>query len=292
MRRVAHRMPGQRDGPIRTSIFTLVVTCISRVLLAADRILGRVRSCAALEPSEVETSEVSLRRVSIPSHGNSLDAILVGPAAAPERASLLICHGIGEIVEHWTAAQRLLACRGVASLVFDYSGYGRSSGFVNADQCERDAIAAFQFLQALDPPRPVSVLGFSMGSGVAAAILDRVPAHRLVLCAAFTSFQDAATQVGWPRALAFLVPDIWRTKDALANLRAAARLPILLVHGAKDQLFPPRMALELKRGCGPQAEVVVVPELTHGAPFYHPDPAYWAAIADFLSQDSPAPHSE
>ena len=46
-----------------------------------------------------------------------LDAVLVTPDANGARASLLICHGIGETVEHWLAVQQLLAANGVASLV-------------------------------------------------------------------------------------------------------------------------------------------------------------------------------
>ena len=83
--------------------------------------------------------------------------------------------------------------------------------------------------------------------------------HRLVLCAAFTSFRDAAGKVGWPRSLAFSVPDIWRTKDTLRRYRG----PCLLVHGALDQFFPTQMAVELRRSCGLQAELIVVPPGAH-----------------------------
>ena len=88
--------------------------------------------------------------------------------------------------------QELLAAHGAASLVFDYSGYGRSTGRIEAAQCEQDAIAAFEFLEGLAPGAPIAVLGFSLGSGIAAAVMRRVRASRLVLCAGFTSFRAAA----------------------------------------------------------------------------------------------------
>jgi hypothetical protein len=261
------------SDPIRNWIFSVTVTCISRILLAYDRIHGRVRIGAI-----VETPEVSIRRVSIPSAGNLLDGVLVQPVSPPQRAALLICHGIGEIVEHWTSVQRLLAAYGIASLVFDYAGYGRSSGAVTAGQCEQNAISAFRHLQDSIPALPVSVLGFSMGSGVAAAILDRVLVHRLVLGASFPSFQQAARAVGWPDLLAFLVPDIWRTNDSLPK----CGVPALLVHGEQDELFPSQMARDLKSVCGEAVELIVISGLSHGEPFYHPHASYWGPVADFL----------
>ena len=117
-----------------------------------------------------------------------------------------------------------------------------------------------------------------MGSGIAAAILGRATPSHLVLCASFPSFKEAARGVRWPEILAFLVPDIWRTKDALSK----CSLPVLLVHGEKDQLFPSQMAVDLKSSCGAQAKLIVVPELTHGEPFYHPQPSYWGPVAEFL----------
>ncbi len=117
-----------------------------------------------------------------------------------------------------------------------------------------------------------------MGSGIAAAILGRATPRHLVLCASFPSFKEAARGVRWPEILAFLVPDIWRTKDALSK----CGLPVLLVHGEKDQLFPSQMAMDLQSSCGAQAKLIVVPELAHGDPFYYPQPTYWGPVAEFL----------
>jgi pimeloyl-ACP methyl ester carboxylesterase len=191
---------------------------------------------------------------------------------------LLICHGIGETVEHWLGVQQLLAADGVASLVFDYSGYGRSSGFFNAKQCEQDAVSAFVHLQKLTGPLPVSVLGFSLGSGIAAALTSRVPMHRLMLCAAFTSLRKATVSVGIPRFFALSVPPIWDAEIALAD----CPVPVLVVHGEKDRLFSVQMAEELTNYCGSQSELVIVPKLSHNEPFYRPTFSYWGRITSWL----------
>ena len=51
----------------------------------------------------------------------------------------------------WIPVQRLLAANGVASLLFDFSGYGRSTGRVDWTPFELDAVSAFEYHAA---PRP------------------------------------------------------------------------------------------------------------------------------------------
>ena len=221
---------------------------------------------------------VHVSRHAIPSGSQVLDALFVKPIADDARASVLICHGIGETAGDWLAVQQLLAANGIASLVFDYCGYGGSSGFFNTGQSEQDAISAFAYLEQLTAPLPVSLLGFSLGSGIACAIIHKVPVHRLVLCAAFTSLRKAAASIGFPKALVSLVPPVWDARDALCN----CPVPVLVVHGERDRLFPVRMAQELIGLCGSQSELIVVPTVAHNQPFRRPQLSYWEAIISWL----------
>jgi len=249
------------------------MTAVSRGLLTRDRLVGRVGKL----PTGTQ-SGVLISRLPIPSGMSVLDAVLARPVSSTETAVLLICHGIGEVVEHWFAVQQLLARSGVASLVFDYSGYGRSSGFINPGQCEQDAISAFSYLQGLFPSRPVSVLGFSLGSGIAATLLARVPVHRLVLCASFTSFKAAAFSAGFPKLLSFLIPAVWYTEEILSSDSA----PLLIIHGADDRLFPVRMARELQACAGSNCKLVIVAKLSHDGPYRTPQDSYWNFIVSHL----------
>jgi pimeloyl-ACP methyl ester carboxylesterase len=261
---------------IRKYVFTASLTVASRFTELRDLLSGRIGPVARRRRSRKlwfgQTAEAEETRISIPSGNNRLDAYFVRPTASPTRAVVLICHGIGETIEHWFPVQRLFAASGVASLVFDYSGYGRSTGWAAAPQCERDAIAAFERLQTLTPGQSITLLGYSLGSGIAAAILRRVQADRLILCAAFTSFRAAAQSIGFPKFLVMTLPDLWRAEENLRGHRAS----VLIVHGERDQLFPVTMAQELASYC--ESELVIVPEMTHNEPFYSPDIAYWGLI--------------
>jgi uncharacterized protein len=262
-----------QSNPMRDFAFTTAVTVASHALILRDKLLGRVRSTPPNDPQSPLP-----RRHSIASGREVLDAVFVSPARKPVRAALLICHGIGETVDHWLLVQRILASDGVASLVFDYSGFGRSTGFIHWRQCEKDAIAAFEALKLLLPNTPISLLGFSLGSGVAAAILDSVSAHNLILCSSFTSFHAAARHAGLPDKLGFLVPRIWNSKESLRR----RSLPILILHSANDRLFPVPMALNLALSCHEQSRFVVVPNHQHNDPFYRPQREYWEQVVSML----------
>jgi uncharacterized protein len=251
---------------MRERAFAIAIGCASRALMTRDRLLRW--------PKKAPHDSTSLLPLRIRSGQSDLDAVFAKPSGKEPQAAVLICHGIGETVRHWEAAQRLLASEGVASLVFNYSGYARSTGRIHAGQFEHDAIAAFRTLEELLPSTPISLLGFSLGSGIATAIVTKVAAKRLVLCAAFTSFREAACRI-LPRPVAHLLPDLWNTLDALHT----CTVPVLIVHGQADRLFPERMGCGLDSACAATHELVLVPELAHNDPIYRPQSSYWSFIA-------------
>jgi hypothetical protein len=89
--------------------FSITLQCASRLINVRDRLSGRIRSQPADAPHLAAT------RHSIPSGNSLLDAVYVEPATHPAGASVLICHGIGEIAPQWFPIQRILAEAGFTS---------------------------------------------------------------------------------------------------------------------------------------------------------------------------------
>ncbi len=252
--------------------FCISLGWISRLLISRDRLLGRVHA-----PTEQMDAGMTSTRYRIVSGKNCLDARLLRPVGAA-KATILICHGVGETIDHWFQVQKLLVECEVTSLVFNYSGYGRSTGRIGAEQCEEDTVAAFRFLKELLGEGPVCVVGYSLGSGIAAAVAEEVGAERLVLCAAYTSLRQAAGRIGVPAILTRRLRNRWNTEAALCT----CGLPVLIVQGEKDRLFPPWMARRLAEACSSECELVVVPGLSHNGPMYVPTLAYWSLIVSRL----------
>ena len=266
----------KRSASVDNMAFATAVAVASRTLIFRASLFGKVKKSL---PEDDLRMKISRRPIA--SGKRMLDAVFVAPADEPARASVLLCHGIGETVDHWFGVQKLLAAQGVASLVFDYSGYGRSTGRIQWKQCEQDAIEAFGALKVLLPNAPASILGFSLGSGIAAAVLDRVSPRKLILCSSFTSFQDAVCCAGLPHRLSFLAPPIWDTED---SLRYCA-VPVLILHCENDRLFPMQMASNLASSCKELARLMIVPNQQHNDPFYRPSHNYWGHVVSFLVSD-------
>lgn len=273
-------MPPPQTTKLQRSLFTTALICASRAVQLRDRMLSRIPR------SRSECPGITVTQHTVAGGKNLLDAAFVTPASVEARAAVLICHGIGEIVPQWFPIQRILAEGGIASLVFDYSGYGRSTGRPDWSQFEDDAVSAFNLLKQLAQGPPIAILGFSLGTGIAPVILNRVKPDRLVLCAGFSSFRKAARAAWVPGFLSPFVPPIWSAKDALCN----CRLPILIVQGDRDSLFRLPMAHDLLGCSNGRADLLVLPARSHNEPFYNPQPHYWGPIISWLLQEETAGH--
>jgi uncharacterized protein len=148
---------------------------------------------------------------------------------------VLLCHGnagnVGDRVPH----ARLLAAAGFDTLLFDYRGYGRSSGRPSEQGTYRDARAALAAMLRqpdVDTSR-VFYLGESLGGAVALQLAIESPPKGLVLQSTFTSVRDMA-RLHYPLLPAALIPDAYPSLRRVRELRA----PLLVLHGELDDLVP------------------------------------------------------
>jgi fermentation-respiration switch protein FrsA (DUF1100 family) len=128
-----------------------------------------------------------------------------------------------------------LTAAGFDVLLFDYRGYGRSSGRPSEEGTYRDARAALACL--LDQPRvdPARVfyLGESLGGAVALDLALEHPPAGLVLLSAFTGIRELG-RLHYPFVPPALVPDAYPTLRRIRDLRA----PLLVLHGDRDEIVP------------------------------------------------------
>ena len=117
----------------------------------------------------------STSRHAIPSGNNLLDAAYVEPVArAAARSRPHLSRNRRNRGPHGFPFSSFSPRDGVASLVFDYSGYGRSTGRRLAPMRASMRSLPSRASRRTCADSPISLLGFSLGSGVAAAIVNRV----------------------------------------------------------------------------------------------------------------------
>ena len=153
----------------------------------------------------------------------------------PSIGHLLYCHGNGGNIGDRVPQARALADAGLDVLLFDYRGYGRSSGSPDEPGTYRDGRAALRALLSrpgVDAGRVV-YLGESLGGGVALALALESPPLGLVLESTFTSVREMA-RLHYPLVPRALVPDAYPNLARIAGLRA----PLLVIHGERDEVVP------------------------------------------------------
>ena len=168
------------------------------------------------------------------------------PAVGADAPVLLFCHGNAGNIGDRVHNVKLLHDAGIAVLIFDYRGYGRSEGKPTEPGAYRDARAAWDWLvrERGVPAKRVSLFGRSLGGAVAIELATQVEAHRLVVESSFTSIADMAA-VAMPVVPRAVVPRIF---DSITRI-GRVTCPVLVLHGTEDELVPFAMGRKLFDAC-------------------------------------------
>ncbi len=206
-------------------------------------------------------------------HGRIEAWLLPATSPAPGRhPAIIFTHGNGELIDDWVSEFDAPRSWGISVLLVEYPGYGRSQGRPSQRSITDATVAAYDLLARrpdIDPVRIVAY-GRSVGGGAACALAARRPLAALVLESSFTSVSDMAATMGLPR---FLVRDPFDNLSVVQSFRH----PLLIIHGARDEIIPVSHGRALHRAA-PQSEYF---ELPCG----HNDcPRPWPELSRFLRE--------
>lgn len=174
------------------------------------------------------------------------------------------------------------AAPGRAVYLVAYRGYGASDGAPTVALLKADALALFDEVRRLHPGQRVSVVGASLGSGIAAHVAAHRPVARLALVTPFDSLAGVA-QAHYPFVPVRL---LLRTDlDSATALRGRDGLPVLVVRARRDAVVPPASSERLLRAV-PHARDVVIDGVDHDS--IVDSPRLKAELARFLAAGSSA----
>ena len=181
------------------------------------------------------------------------------PPSGTCHASVLVAHVNGGNRGDRIGLARALGDEGFGVLLFDYRGYGESSGSPSEAVLARDARAAREFLATTGAS--IVYLGESLGTGVVSELALTHPPAALVLRSPFTSLADAG------RA-AYRIPVGWLLRDRYPVRDNVSRLdgPIAVLYGDRDTIVPAdqsRAVARAAREAGADVLEVEVPGANH-----------------------------
>lgn len=288
-RRHGSRVRG-RAGPVRRNgtrvsarrrrnrLATVAVAALLAAALYFGAVLGLQRPVTyprPPRPPSPPTLPAGARQVWL-GPNRDWEAWLLQPAAGARQAAvgtgpvplIIYTHGNGELIDHWAAPFAAMTDAGVAVLLVEYPGYGRSGGRPSRDSISAAIIAAFDFASAradIDAQR-IAAYGRSLGGAAACELAAARPVAALILESTFTRMSDL---MPWfvPRAL------VLDPFDSMAVIAAGAP-PVLVLHGVHDRVIPFAHGETLARAAG--TEPVALPCGHNGCP------RQWPLILAFL----------
>lgn len=158
----------------------------------------------------------------------------------------------------------------------NYRGYGGSSGRPSERALLADATAVYDQVAARQPE--VSVIGRSLGSGVAVHLASARRIRRLALVSPFDSMVNVAREHYPWLPVDLLLLDRYES----AAKAPAIRVPVLIVIAADDEIIPPRRSETLAAAFAPsQTQVVRLPGATHNSLDFFPQ--YLESLAGFMA---------
>ena len=169
---------------------------------------------------------------------------------------------------------------GLQVLLFDYRGFGLSSGTPTEKGLIEDGKAVVRFLETeLQLSRQQLVyFGKSLGTGVAVQLAARQPPARLILESAF----DSLASVGQDHY--FFLPVRWLMRDRfdVTSVISDVACPILFFHAERDEIISPRRGKKLFSLAPEPKKFVILPNARHNDPPQSFPSIYQDSLREFL----------
>lgn len=215
------------------------------------------------------------------------------PGVMGDRQVMLYLHGNGGNISYNLAPLQAFNQLGFSSLIIDYRGYGRSSGdFPSEAEVYRDAQSAWDYLinNRGIKPENIFIYGHSLGGAIAIDLAIRQPqAAAVITDGTFTSMRALVDRIPLYR---FFPADLilHQNFDSISKLKLL-RMPLFLIHGARDQDIPVVMSQVLYDKATVPKKLLILPEAGHNDLISIGGETYLRSLADFVRAVRTNPHS-
>ena len=184
--------------------------------ISSERV-GENAAGSAAAGNNANVAAIKFQEINIPFGGGLINGLKF--SAAEPKGAILFFHGNFGDVSGWGVYGADFAALGYDFHIFDYPGYGKSDGKISSQQqLFASADAMSRYVLAQHPPRKLAMIGYSIGSGIAAQQAAKWDAARLILLAPYFSFERLAHE-----RIPFVPKFLIRYKIPTAEFLQAAR---------------------------------------------------------------------
>lgn len=160
--------------------------------------------------------------------------------------------------------------------IIDYRGYGKSEGEINGEeQLFKDNQIVYNKLKKGYSEDNIILLGYSIGTGMAAKLASTNNPKKLILQAPYYSLTDMMTQ-RFPIVPTFLLKYKFATNEYLDN----CNMPVIIFHGNQDEVIDYGASLRLKEYFKPEDTLITLDGQGHNGMTKNSD--YLKALKEVL----------
>lgn len=156
---------------------------------------------------------------------------------------LLFCHGNAGNISHRLDNVRLLLEKKLQVFIFDYRGYGKSSGRPSEKGIYRDGLAAYDYLVQEEGLSSSNIIlfGRSLGAAVAVDVSLKRDIRSIIIESAFISTKGMAKTMFLFSLFSPILPANYNNLEKIAHIK----VPKLFIHGEEDNIVPFSMGQKL-----------------------------------------------
>lgn len=164
------------------------------------------------------------------------------PTAKPDPV-ILFFHGNAGNISHRLDNITRMVEKDLQVFIFDYRGYGKSTGRPSEKGLYMDGLAAYEYLleQEKIPPENIIFFGRSLGAAVALEVVTQKRARSIIMESAFTSTKDMANAIVLFRLFSWAIPPNYHNLAKIGRIH----IPLLIIHGDHDEIVPFHMGQTL-----------------------------------------------
>jgi len=173
-------------------------------------------------------------------HGGQLNALWF-PFTGKAKGTVLFFHGNASTLDKWGKTYELIHEASYHLLVYDYRGYGKSTGRRTEERLYQDAETVYDWLGQREAAERIVLYGRSMGSTFACRVAARRSCRLLILETPFSSMRDLFYSY-YP-----FLPPVFRFTYRFPSRKYLEEVtaPVVIFQGTSDFIVPYRNARKL-----------------------------------------------
>lgn len=198
-----------------------------------------------LHPVKLATShnfQFDAREFNVITHDNhKLNSLIFTPKNSAKKGVVLYIHGNADNLDRWGQHAEEFTKRGFDVIMYDYRGFGKSTGRLDEKNILQDAQTMYVDISRRYSEKEIIVYGRSLGCGPAAFLAQSNHPKKLILETPYYSIPEVASShlpiYPYLKMLEFKLP--------LYQYIVNVKCPVHFFHGTSDNIVPYEHSLRL-----------------------------------------------